>query len=114
MSSLAAAQKRKSNKAGRLAEILQEQVKSTMAVFRVGGINAVLDIISAVIAAVVVLISPSNTVVFIITTQLMAIPVQYLQSANHCLLYNIDIREKVIDCIMMRNKCSKVIVLNRQ
>ena len=39
-----AAQERKSNKAGRLAEILQEQVKPTIAVFRVGGIDGVYSI----------------------------------------------------------------------
>ena len=38
-----AAQQRKSNKAGRLAEILQEQVKPILAVFCVGGIDAVFD-----------------------------------------------------------------------
>ena len=63
-----AAQERKSNKVGRLAEILQEQVKPTMAVFRVGRIDAVLDIISAVISSVAILVaSPSNPVVFIVS-----------------------------------------------
>ena len=109
-----AAQERKSNKAGRLAEILQEQVKPTMAVFRVGGIDAVLDILTAVIAAVIFLVSPSSTVVFIVTVQLIGIPILYLQSANHWLVYNIDIREKMIDCIRARNKQSKVIVLHRE
>ena len=84
-----AAQERKSNKAGRLAEILQEQVKPTMAVFRVGGIDAVLDMISAVMA--ILASSPSNTVTFIITGPLIGIPIIFLQSLNHCLVYNIDI-----------------------
>ena len=109
-----AAQERKSNKAGRLAEILQEQVKPTMAVFRVGGIDAVLDILTAAIAAVIFLVSPSSTVVFIVTVQLIGIPILYLQSVNHWLVYNIDIREKMIDCIRARNKQSKVIVLHRE
>ena len=86
-----AAQERKSNKAGRLAEILEEQVKPTMAVFRVGGIDAVLDILSAVITAVGILVSPSNTVAFLVTGQLIGIPIEYLQSANHWLVYSIDI-----------------------
>ena len=86
-----AAQQRKSNKAGRLAEILQEQVKPTMAVFRVGRIDAVLDIIAAVVAALTILISLSNTVTFIATGPLIGIPIQYLQSANHWLVYNVDI-----------------------
>ena len=63
-----------------------------MAVFRVGGIDAVLDIPSAVIAAPVFLFSqPDDTVAFIITGLLMGIPIQYLQSINHWLVYNIDI-----------------------
>ena len=109
-----AAQQRKSNKAGRLSETLEEQVKPTMAVFRVGGIDAVLDILSAVIITTASLVSPSNTVVFIVTTQLIGIPVLYLQSENHWLVYNIDIREKMIDCIRVRKKHSKVIVLHRE
>ena len=109
-----ASQERKSNKAGRLAEILQEQVKPTMAVFRVGGIDAVLDIISAVIAAVAFLLSPSSTVGFIVTGPLIGIPIEYLQSANHWLVYNVDIREKMIDYIRPRKKRSKVIILHRE
>ena len=102
-----AAQERKSNKAGRLAEILEEQVKPTMAVFRVGGIDAVLDILSAVTVAVAFLVSPSNTVAFIVTA-IIGISIEYLQSVNHCLVYNTDIQEKMTDCIRMRKKHSKV------
>ena len=109
-----AAQHRKSNKAGRLAEILQEQVKPTLAVFRVGGIDAVLDILIVLISVVASFLSPSSTTAFIVTTQLAGILIQYLQSANHALVYNIDIREKMIGCISMRNKHSKVIVLYRK
>ena len=109
-----ATQERKSNKAGRLAEILEEQVKPTMAVFRVGGIDAVLDILSAVIVAVAFLVSPSNTVAFIVTGPLIGISIEFLQSVNHCLVYNIDIREKMIDCIRPKKKRSKVIVLHRE
>ena len=47
-----ATEERKSNKAGRLAEIFKEQVKPTMSVFRVGGNDAVLDMISTVMASV--------------------------------------------------------------
>ena len=103
-----AAQETKSRKAGRLAEILQEQVKPTLAVFRVGGIDAVLDIFFALISVVLNFLSPSSTTVFIVTTLFVAIPIQYLQSANHALVYNSDIREKIIGCIRMRNKHSKV------
>ena len=105
-----AAQQRKSHKAGRLTEILQEQVKPTLAVFRVGGIDAVLDIFFTLIGVILNFLSPSSTTAFIVATQLAAIPIQYLQSANHALVYNSDIREKMIGCIRMRNKRSKVIM----
>ena len=99
-----AAQERKSNKAGRLAEILQEQVKPTMAVFRVGGIDAVLDMISAVIITVAALVFPANIniVTFIVTGPLIVYSTQHPKSANHCLLYNFDIQEKMIGCIRPR------------
>ena len=103
-----AAQERKSDKAGRLAEIFLEQVKPTMAVFRVGGIDAVLDMISAVMISLAIFYSPSSTVAFIVTVQLIGIPV------NHCLVYSIDIREKMFNCIRPKKKCSKVIVLHRE
>ena len=105
-----AAQQRKSHKAGRMAEILQEQVKPTLAVFRVGGIDAVLDIFFVLIGVVLNFLSPSSATAFVVTTQFVAIPIQYLQSANHALVYNPDIREKIIGCIRMRNKRSKVIM----
>ena len=85
-----AAQEGKSIKAGRLAEILQEQVKPTLAVFRVGGIDAALDILIALITAMLFVFSLSSTMIYIVTV-LIAIPIQYLQSANHALIYNSDI-----------------------
>ena len=79
-----------------------------------GGIDAVLDILLALIAIVSNFLSPSSTMTFIITTQFVATPIQYLQSVNHALVYNPDIREKIIGCIRMRNKRSKVTVLHRE
>ena len=107
-----AAQERKSHKAGRLAEILQEQVKPTLAVFRVGGIDAVLDILLALIGIVLNFLSPTGTTALIVTTQIVGVIIQYLQSANHAVVYNSDIREKMIGCIKMKNKQSKVTVLH--
>ena len=106
-----AAQERKSQKAGRLAEILQEQVQPTLAVFRVGGIDAVLDILTASAATAANFFAPSSITAFIVTTQLMVIFIQYLQAANHALVYNVDIREKMIGCIRLKSKHSKVTVL---
>ena len=88
--------KRKSIKAGRLLEILQEQVKPTLAVFRVGGIDAVLDILIGVISAVLFVFSLSSTMTYIVTV-LIATPIQFLQSANHAVVYNCDIWEKMIE-----------------
>ena len=61
-----AAQERKSIKAGRLLEILQEQVKPTLAVFRVDGIDVVLDILIGVISAVLFVFSLSTTMTYIV------------------------------------------------
>ena len=62
-----------------------------MAVFRVGRIDAVLDILTVVSAAVSILVAPSNTVSYIVSGPLIALPITYLQSLNHCLVYNVDI-----------------------
>ena len=94
-----------------MAEIFQEQVKPTLAVFRVGGIDAVLDIILAFAFVVPQLFSPSA---FNFINTFVAVPIQYLQSVNHALVYNCDIREKIIGCIRMRKKRSKVTVLRRE
>ena len=91
-----AAQQRKSNKAGRLAEIFQEQVKPTLAVFRVGGIDGAFDMF--ILALSTLTFSSSSFIVFIVTSQFIAIPIQYLQSLNHSLVYNPDIREKMTSC----------------
>ena len=109
-----AAQQRESTKAGRLAEILQEQVQPTLAVFRVGGIDAVFDILAALIVVAAHLLSLSSTTAFIVSAVFPAHCITYLQSVNHWLVYNVDIREKMFDCIRMRNKRSKVIVLHRE
>ena len=109
-----AAQQRELTKAGRLAEILQEQVKPTLAVFRVGGIDAVFDILTSLVVVATQLLSPSSTTAFIVSTIFPTYCITYLQSVNHWLVYNVDIREKMFDCIRMRNKRSKVIVLIRE
>ena len=109
-----AAQQRESTKAGRLAEILQEQVKPTLAVFRVGGIDAVLDILISLVAVASHLLSPSSTIAYIVSVVFPTHCITYLQSVSHWLVYNVDIREKMLDCIRMRNKRSKVIVLHRE
>ena len=78
------------------------------------GIDAALDILIALIAVVANFLNPSSTRAFIVTTQFMVIPIQYIQSANHSIVYNSDIQGKIIDCIRKRNKCNKVIVSCRE
>ena len=78
-----------------------------------GGIDAVLDILIVLLAAIANMFTSSSTTAFIVI-QLMGILIQYFQSVNHALVYNVDIREKIIGCITMRNKHSKVILLNRE
>ena len=108
------AQERRSLKAGRLAEILQEQVKPTLSVFILGGTDAVVDMLFVLVSAIASFLSPTNTMVYIVTTQFMAIPMHYIQAVNHSIVYNKNIREKIIiGCKQGCNKQSKVIVLNR-
>ena len=109
-----AAQQRESTKAGRLAENLQEQVKPLLAVFRVGGIDAAFDILASLVVVAAQLLSPSSTTAFIVSAVFPTHCITYLQSVNHWLVYNVDIREKMFDCIRMKNKRSKVIVLHRE
>ena len=99
---------------GRLAEILQEQVQPTLAVFRSGGIDAVFDILLALAAVVSNFFSPSSTMAFVVTTQFVATPIQVLQSANHAPVYNCNISENIIGCVRMRNKGIQVTVLCRE
>ena len=109
-----AEEQRELTKAGRLAEILQEQVKPTLAVFRVGGIDAVFDILASLVIVATHFLSPSSTTAFIVTAVFPTHCITYLQSVNHWLVYNVDIREEMFDCIRMRKKRSKVIVLHRE
>ena len=67
-------------------EILQEQVKPTISVFLVGGIDALLDILLGLFSALSILSSSGGMAYFV--THFMAILTQYLQSANHALVYN--------------------------
>ena len=109
-----AAQERKSLRAGRLAEILQEQVKPTLSVFILGGTDAVVNILFVLIFAIATFLSPTNTMAYIVTAQFMAVPVHYIQSVNHSLVYNKSIRENITICCKQGcNKQSKVIMLNR-
>ena len=106
---------RKSIKAGRLVEILQEQVKPTLSIFILGGIDGVLDVLFAFVSTGASLLVPSNTsTFFFVSTQLIGLPIQYFQSVNHSLVYNRDVQEKMINCKRLRKKCSKVIVLHRE
>ena len=114
-----AAEEQKSIKAGRLVEILQEQIRPTLSVFIAGGVDGVLNMIHVIIYFVVYF-NFSNTGTLYITHFLL-IPIQLCQSLSHILsygLYNKEIRKRLLDNYCSRKCCrstrSKVVTLNRQ
>ena len=106
--------RKKSNRAGRLVEILQEQLKPTISVLIVGGIDALFNLlfISFIVLRVFL---PSNVYLYVI--HLVGFAVYLCQAAAHPLAYGFyekDIEEKIFTCGRPCTKRSKVIVLNRQ
>ena len=115
-----AAEEQKSIKAGRLVEILQEQIKPTLSVFIAGGVDGMLNVIHVIIYTVASFNVFSSTEVMYITLFIL-IPIQLCQSLSHVLsygLYNKKIRERLLDNYCSRKCCrstrSKVVTLNRQ
>ena len=76
-----AAEEQKSIKAGRLVEILQEQIKPTLSVFIAGGVDGTLNMVF-VIVFVIASFTGSSTV-FLYVIQFVLLPVQLCQSLNH-------------------------------
>ena len=108
-----AAEERKSIKAGRLVEVLQEQLKPTLSVFIAGGIDGAFSLLMAIIIITTIIFMPST---FLYVKQLVLIPLQYCQSVSHSLVYGFrdkDIRKKLLNLIKFNQKHSKVVVLNR-
>ena len=115
-----AAEERKSIKAGRLVEILQEQIKPTLSVFIAGGVDGTLNMLFVIIVYILSF-STDSTIVFLYVVQFVLLPVQFCQSLSHILsygLYNKEIQKRLLDNYCSSKCCSstrsKVVFLNRQ
>ena len=109
-----AAEERKSIKAGKLVEILQEQIKPTLSVFIAGGLDGMLNILFVITFAIVSSVASSTTFLYVI--QFMLIPMQFCQSLSHTLtygFYNKKIRKKLFSRNYCSTKRSKVVILNK-
>jgi len=103
---------RKLNKSERLKELLSEQVKPTIAVFVVGGVDAVCNLLIGTIIVISRVFLTSIVQSQILQTVL--VPMLLLQSLSHSLsygLWNKNIRDEIHPCYPKR---SRVIVLNRR
>ena len=102
----------KLSKSQRLKELLTEQFKPTIAVFVVGGVDAVGNLLFAIIA-LYIQISTTPIERFQIF-QIVVVPLLFLQLLSHSLsygLYNKNIPDEMRPCYPKR---SQVIVINRQ
>jgi len=110
-----AIEERKSNKAGRLVEILQEQLKPTLSVFIAGGIDGLLNMLFVI--AIGISSSFSSGIKLLYVIQFILVPIQLCQSVSHALtygIYNNEIRKRLFSCNYCNTTKSKVVVLNRQ
>ena len=107
-----AADERKATRAGQLLEALEEQLKPTMSVLIVGGIDGLFDLLSPMIYFVTVLMNPTAleyVIEFVIS------PLVFLQMLSHVLtygMYNKNIRKEFCAYTEIGSKRSKVITLN--
>ena len=114
-----AAKEQISIKAGRLVEILQEQIKPTLSVFIAGGIDGVMNMLFVII--IFISSFTDSSIVSLYVMQFVLFPIQLCQSLSHILsygLYNKEIRKRLLDNYCSRKCCratrSKVVTLNRQ
>jgi len=99
----------KAVRAGRLVEVLMEQVKPTLSVLIVGGIDGLFDLMLIVI--LIILNGLSSRSLFLVQ-QIVGFGLVYCQSLSRALcfgLYNKEIREKMF---AFHPRQSRVIVLN--
>ena len=109
-----AADREKSNRAGRLVEKLQEQVKPTISVFIVGGFDGLFNLLFIFFAVLKAFI-PVNADLHLM--HLVGFPLLLCQSMVHSLaygFYNKEIKKEIFTCSRPCTKRSKVIVLNGQ
>ena len=110
-------QQRKAIMAGRLVDKLQEQLKPTLSVFIVGGIDGVFNLLFVIVYVVETFYDVTPLTHIYIIDFLWA-PMQVCQSLSHALSYGIyrdEVRHKLFSWRRLcSTKRSKVIVLNRQ
>ena len=113
-----ATEEQKSIKAGRLVEILQEQIKPTLSVFIAGGVDGTLNILFVIIF--IMASSDASSMASLYVVQFILMSVQLCQSLSHILsygLYNKKIRKRLLDNYCSSKYCSttqsKVVNLNR-
>jgi len=102
---------RKLSKSQRLKELLTEQVKPTIGVFVVGGMDGVCNLL---IGTILVFARTFPPIVQFQIIQIILVPLFLLQSLSHSLsygLWNKNIRDEMCPCYPKR---SRVIVLNQQ
>ena len=108
-----AAEEEKVVRLGRLVEILREQVEPTLAIFIVGGVDVILNLVFAVVMGVVsYYYSPT---VLILTLEFALIPLRFLQCLCHSVWYGLckkEIREKMCACTQLCRIRSRVVVLS--
>ena len=105
----------KAVKLGRLAETLREQLKPTLAVFILGGIDGLFNFLLPIVIVVVTYVHPFITQFQVV--QFVLLPLQLCQTLSHSLsygIYNKEIRDEIFGCRNICTKHSKVIVLNRE
>ena len=108
-----AADERKATRAGKLLEVLEEQLKPTMSVLIVGGIDGLFDLLNPIIYFVTVVINPAALEYVI---EFVLIPLSFFQMLSHVLtygMYNKNIRKEVCGYKEICSKESKVVTLNR-
>ena len=105
-------QERRSIRAGRLAEILQEQVKPTLSVFIVGGIDGLFNFLFTISYVMAYNVSPLTQLYII---DFVWTPLQFCQSLSHTFsygIYNKEVRDKFIS--FCTTKRSNVTIINVQ
>jgi len=108
-------EERKSLKAERLVELLQEQMKPTLSVFIAGGIDGLLNMVFAIVLGLSNFIDPGIGYLYVI--QFILLPVQLCQSVSHALtygIYNTKMWRKIFCCNHCKTAKSKVVILNAQ
>jgi len=107
-----AAEEEKVVRLGRLVEILREQLEPTIAVFIVGGVDVLLNLVFTILFGIVSYYYSPKALVLVIEFAL--VPLRFFQCLCHSLsfgLYKKEIRDKMCSCTGQCYKHSRVVVL---